>query len=45
MNHEMANIRSDTKLTMHFDAILEAEGVGTVKTTPVFPNLNAYAER
>ena len=35
----------DTKFTDHFDGILEAEGVDIVKTVPVSPNLNAYAER
>ena len=35
----------DTKFTLHFDGILETEGVEIVKTVPVAPNLNAYAER
>lgn len=35
----------DSKFTQAFDALLEAEGIESVKVGPAAPNLNAFAER
>ena len=35
----------DTKYTKDFDDILKSSGIQTIKTAPMTPNMNAYAER
>ena len=35
----------DTKYTTQFDAIMQTSGIKPIKLPPMFPNLNAFAER